>query len=90
MFIHFLPEQLVEDKTRISDLVNMCTSVVLLCKNIIREDVSSMMVLSNGVNNPCSGVSRVNAHLTLKHKICVGAVVMTAWKPQSPVMAKRK
>lgn len=66
MFIQFSPERLVKEKTRISDLVNVCTSVVLLCKNIIREDVSSMMVLSNGVNNPCSGVSRVNAHLTLE------------------------
>lgn len=90
LFIKFLPERLVKEKTRISDLVNVCTSVVLLCKNIIREDVSSMMVLSNGVNNPCSGVSCVNAHLTLKHKICVGAVVMTAWKPQSLVMARGK
>lgn len=89
LFIHFLPERLLKDKTRLSELVNVCTSVVLLSKNIIREDVSSTMVLSNGVNNPCPEVSIVNAHLTFKHKIS-GAVVMTEWKPQSNVMAKRK
>lgn len=61
-----------------------------MSKNTVREDVSSTMVLSNGVNNPCPGVSRVNAHLTFIHKICVGVVVMTEWKPQSVALEEGK
>lgn len=52
--------------------------------------MGSTMVLSNGVNNPCPGVSRVNTHLTFIHKICVGVAVMTEWKPQSVASAEGK
>lgn len=75
--------QIVKKKKSPFALINVCISVISLCKNTIREDVSGTMVWSNGVNNPCPGVTHVKAHSRFTHKICVGVVVMTEWKPQS-------